>query len=280
MKADGTTESGAAATTPQSTPNAPAKAASKAPVDSIGSMIEKLKPQLAKALPQHVTPERLARVALTAVRNNPRLAQCESISLLGSIMTAAQLGLEPNTPLGECYLIPYKNGQSGQYQAQFQMGYKGLLSLAHRSGMYRSISAYEVDKADEFRYNYGLYPQLHHVPADMPSAETTHYYSVYKLANGGEDFKVWSRAQVEAHAKQYSQSYKAGKKDSPWFTAFDSMAKKTVLIDLLRYAPKSVEIATAVAADHTIRNVTPDHPELEIDSVIPDFAGEDSNDDS
>jgi recombination protein RecT len=264
-------EAGAAATTPtREKGNAVAK-----PKDSIGAMIEKLKPQLERALPKHVTPDRLARVALTAVRNNPKLGQADAYSLMGSIMQAAQLGLEPNTPLGQCYIIPYKNGKTGRFEAQFQMGYKGIVDLAHRSGQYQRVAAFPVDKADEFRYEYGLESTLVHKPADKPSGEITHYYAVYRLTNGGYDFRVWSREQVQAHAEKYSQSWDAEKKRfiprSTWATAFDAMACKTVLIDLLRYAPKSVEIATATAADSRTYRIDPDDPELNLDTIDGDF---------
>ena len=243
MKADGT--------------NAPAVAK---PRDSVGALIERMKPQLERALPKHVTPDRMARVALTAIRQSPKLQRADPMSLIAAVMVAAQLGLEPNTPLGQCFIIPYKD------QATFQVGYKGILDLAHRSGQYKRISAYAVDKADHFAYEYGLDPSLVHTPADKPSGEISHYYAVYELANGGRDFKVWSRSQVEEHAKKYSQAYRAGKKDSPWFTAFDSMAKKTVLIDLLRYGPKSIELQTAAEYDNAAVRVNENDPDLEINA--------------
>jgi len=242
MKADGT---GAPVT-------APAKR------DTIGDMIAKLQPQLAKALPKHVTADRLARVAMTAIRQSAALQQADPVTLMASIMVAAQLGLEPNTPLGQCYIIPYAG------KAQFQIGYKGILDLAHNSKQYKRIAAYSVDERDAFDYAYGLSPFLTHIPDRKPTGNAVYYYAVYELDNGGQDFRVWSKEQVEAHAKQYSQAYKNGKKDSPWFTAFDSMAKKTVLIDLLRYAPKSVEIAQAVSYDNATLNFSPDDPEVQI----------------
>lgn len=240
--------------------NAPAPAKQ----DSVAGMIERLKPQLEKALPKHVTTDRLARVALTAIRNNSRLQQADPMSLMGSIMTAAQLGLEPNTPLGQCYIIPYKNGRTGKYDAQFQLGYKGLVDLAQRSGQYRRIVARSVDEADQFDYTYGLDEDLTHTPARKPSGNTVYYYAVYELENGGRSFVVWSREQVEAHAKKYSKSY--DKSDSPWKTNFDAMAKKTVLIDLLRYAPKSVEVSELVSNDNATLRFNPETPDA--DSAI------------
>ncbi len=230
---------------------------------TIYTMLEGLKPQLAKALPAHVTPERLTRVALTAVRNNPKLGQADSTSLLGSIMTAAQLGLEPNTPLGQCYIIPYKD------RATFQIGYKGLLDLALRTKQYKRITARSVDASDDFSFEYGLEESLKHIPAKVPSGNSVYFYAVYELDNGGKSFAVWSREQIEAHAKKYSKAY--DQSSSPWKSAFDQMAKKTVLIDLLRYAPKSVELAQAASFDNQTFNVNPADPDLSIDTVDGDF---------
>ena len=214
---------------------------------TIAQKIEELKPQLAKALPKHVTTERLIRVALTAIRNEPRLEAADQLSLMGAIMVAAQLGLEPNTPLGHAYLIPYGR------QVQFQVGYKGLLDLAHRSGQYRQITAHAVDEADQFSYQYGLFSDLSHVPADTPTGRTVKYYAVYHLTNGGHDFKVWSRERVQAHAEKYSKATGKG----PWVTDFDAMAQKTVLIDLLKTAPKSIEIAQATNTDNRSPKFSP-----------------------
>lgn len=239
-----------------------------APTDTIGAMIERLKPQLERALPKHVTAERLSRVALTAIRNNRKLQQADALSLMGSIMTAAQLGLEPNTPLGQCYIIPYNNSKTG-VQAQFQMGYKGVVELAHRTREYKRISARVVDEADKFDYSYGLDEFLIHVPSDKPTGKAKAYYAVYELVNGGRSFVVWSKEKVTQHAKRYSKSF--SKEDSAWQTAFDSMACKTVLIDLLRYAPKSVELTIASSADNRTMTISPDDPDLNIDAIEGEF---------
>ena len=247
---------------------APAKA--KPPVkheDSIGALIEKLKPQIAKALPKHVTPDRIARVALTAVRVNPKLGMCNATSLLGSIMVSAQLGLEINSPLGEAYLIPYLDKKRNTTEAQFQIGYKGLLKLAHNCGQYKQITTNAVDEADEFSYAYGLVPELKHIPADKPTGNIVKYYAVYHLTNGGFDFKVWSHNKAEAHGKQYSKSYSNG----PWKTNFDQMAMKSVLIDLLRMAPKSIELARATVSDNQMFTVNPNDPDLNLDVVETDY---------
>jgi recombination protein RecT len=213
---------------------------------SLSQWLDSMRPQVERALPAHIQADRFLRVVLTTLRTNPKLAACEPNSFLAAMMTAAQLGLEINTPLGEAYIIPYKT------EANFQIGYKGLLSLAYRTNQYRMIYAMEVYKNDTFSFEYGLEPKLRHVPAPAPEGEPTHYYAVYHLVNDGRAFRVWTREKVERHAQQFSQSYKA-KTDSPWKSDFDSMAKKTVLIDLLRYAPKSIEFSRALVVDDTVR---------------------------
>lgn len=209
-------------------------------------LIKKMEGEIARALPKQISPERFARIAMTAVRTNKKLQQCEPMSFLAALMQSAQLGLEPNTPLQQAYLIPYGR------QVQFQVGYQGMLTLAYRTGEYRSIYAMAVYENDEFEYEYGLNERLVHVPADDPVGEPTHYYAVYHLKNGGHGFVVMSREQIIRHRDRYSQSWNAGK-DSPWKTDFDSMAKKTVLKQLLKYAPKSVEFSAQLAADETIK---------------------------
>lgn len=218
---------------------------------TIQQLIIDMKSQIEMALPKHLTSDRFQRITMTAIRNNPKLANCNAMSLIAGMMQSAQLGLEPNTPLGEAYLIPY-NTKHGP-EAQFQIGYKGLISLAYRTGEYESISAHEVYPEDEFDYEYGLFPSLKHKPsADDHNSEPIFYYAVYVLKNGGRDFRVWSTSKIKKHAENYSKAVQKGW-TSPWKTDFDAMAKKTVLIDVLKYAPKSVEFSKVVSTNETIK---------------------------
>lgn len=213
---------------------------------TITQWIEAMKPEIEKALPNVITAERFARMALTAVRVNPKLGECTPVSLMAALMQSAQLGLEPNTPLGQAYLIPYGK------EAQFQIGYKGLIDLAHRSGQFKTIYAREVYENDEFEFEYGLEGKLIHKPAKSDRGEVIWYYAVYHLVNGGYGFEVMSKEDVENHAKTYSQAVKKGW-TSPWKTDFDAMAKKTVIKKLLKYAPLSVEFSRQIAQDETIK---------------------------
>ena len=227
--------------------------------------INSMKPEIERALPKHVDADRIARIAITTIRTNKDLQSCKPMSFIAALMQASQLGLEPNTPLGEAYIIPYKD--RGVPSARFEVGYKGLLSLAHRTGEYQTIYAMEVYANDEFDYAYGLEPYLTHKPAEEPEGEPVRYYAVYHLKNGGREFRVWSRKKVEQHADKYSMAFKRGW-TSPWKTDFDSMAKKTVLKDLLKYAPKSIEFSRALSMDETIKHeVAEDMSEVPADYI-------------
>ena len=210
---------------------------------NIQGWIKKYEGEVAKALPSVMTPERFTRIALTAVTNTPKLADCTPQSFIGAMMNAAQLGLEPNTPLGQAYLIPYGN------QCQFQIGYKGLLDLAYRSGEFKNITAETVYENDEFDYAKGLDPYLKHKPAMKDRGEPICFYATFKLINGGEGFQVMSVDDVRKHAQKYSKTYKNG----PWQTDFEAMAKKTVLKQLLKYAPLKTDFARGIAQDETVK---------------------------
>ncbi|OSB08992.1 recombinase RecT [Clostridium botulinum] len=223
------------------------------PQKKMQSALEKMLPEIKKAVGKTMTPERFSRIALSLFNGNPQFWEADTTSFLSALMQSAQCGLEPNTVLGEAYVIPYKNNKQGITEVNFQVGYKGILKMAFNTGEYEAIYAHEVRKGDEFEYEYGLHKTLVHKPADIPSDEVTHYYAVYKLKNGGFDFVVWSKERVEHHAREFSKNYTYKgnvNKNSVWFKNFDSMAKKTVLLDVLKYAPKSVEMAKALDLDY------------------------------
>ena len=187
---------------------------------------------------------------LTAMSSTPQLQQCTPKSFLGAMMQAAQLGVEPNTPLGQAYLIPYKN--KGTLECSFQLGYKGLIDLAYRSGEVKDIQAHEVHENDVFEYELGLEPKLKHVPAISNRGPVIMYYAVFHTKDGGYGFEVMSAEDIREHAKKYSKAYSSGY--SPWTTNFDEMAKKTVLKKCLKYAPLKTEFVRAMSADETIKS--------------------------
>ena len=209
--------------------------------------IKKMQGEIAKALPSVLTPERFTRITLSALSTNAKLAETTPQSFLGAMMTAAQLGLEPNTPLGQAYLIPYRN--HGVLECQFQLGYKGLIDLAYRSGEVSTIQAHVVYENDEFEYELGLEPKLRHVPAKSDRGDPVFFYAVFRTKDGGYGFDVMSVDDVRAHAKKYSKAFSNG----PWQTNFEEMAKKTVLKRVLKYAPLKTDFVRGLSADETIK---------------------------
>ena len=218
------------------------------PVKAMGDLLKRMHTQIEKALPSVITPERFTRIALTAYSRNEKLQECTAESFLGSMMQAAQLGVEPNTPLGQAYLIPYRN--KGVMEVQFQLGYRGMIDLAYRSGEVQNIQAHEVYENDTFEYELGLEPKLKHIPALKDRGEVILYYAVFKLTNGGVGFEVMSKEDVEAFAKKKSKTYVTG----PWQSDFDAMAKKTLVKRLLKFAPLKSDFVRAVTADETIKS--------------------------
>lgn len=197
---------------------------------------------IGRALPAHLTPERFARIVLTEVRRNKELLRCDPMSLLGSVMVSAQLGLEPG-PLGHVYLVPYKR------EVTPIIGYKGYIDLARRSGQVSSIQGYAVYPEDEFRYTLGLHPDLHHVPDDdgpQDPAKLAYSYAVAHYRDGGFNFVVCTRKQIEA-ARKRSQSGKNNK--GPWSTDYEAMAIKTAVRRLSTWLPVSPEFAAAMQVD-------------------------------
>lgn len=217
----------------------PAKAAS--PANTIADYLKKMGPQISKALPKHMDPDRLARVALTTIRTNPKLLQCKVESLMASVMQAAQLGLEPGL-IGHCYIIPY-----GQ-EAQFIIGYRGLIDLARRSGNIESIAAHAVYEKDEFEFEYGLNEKLVHKPAISDRGKPIMYYAYAKFKGGGHQIEVMSIDDIDAIRKRSRASG-----NGPWVTDYDEMAKKTVIRRMVKYLPISVEIMKGIAQDETVK---------------------------
>lgn len=233
------------------------KAVAKKQPQTIKDYINAMSGEIAKALPQVMTPERFTRIALSAVSNTPKLGNCTPQSFLGAMMNAAQLGLEPNTPLGQAYLIPFENRKKGITECQFQIGYKGLIDLAYRSGEVKMIDAQTVYENDEFEYELGMDPVLKHKPARTNRGNPIYFYATFKLTNGGQGFQVMSIEDVQEHAKKYSKTYNNG----PWQTNFEEMAKKTVLKKLLKYAPLKTEFVKQVTQDETIKTKLSDNME-------------------
>ena len=212
--------------------------------------IKTMEGEIKKALPSVLTPERFTRMVLSAISSTPELANCTPKSFLGAMMNAAQLGLEPNTPLGQAYILPYRN--KGIQEAQFQIGYKGLIDLAYRSGEVEVIQSHIVYENDEFECEYGINTKLSHKPASANRGNPIKVYAIFRTKSGGYGFEVMSMDDVKRHAEKYSKAYSSS--FSPWKTNFEEMAKKTVLKRVLKYAPLKSDFVRAVIQDETIKS--------------------------
>lgn len=227
--------------------------AADAGIGNVKAFFDSQKSTLAAVLPKHVSADRMLKIALGALRTTPKLMQARTDTLLGAIIQCAQLGLEPNTPLGHAYLIPFENRAKGITEVQIVFGCKGLIDLARRSGQIVSIAAHEVRDADHFEYEYGLEEKLVHRPAMGERGGVIAFYAVAKLVGGGHAFEVMSLAEVET-IRDASQGWKTAvrfKKEaaSPWGAHFVEMGRKTALRRLFKFLPVSIELAAAATLD-------------------------------
>jgi len=208
-------------------------------------MIENIN-QIKMALPRHLDSNRMVRIALTELRKNQKLQDCDPLSFVGSVMQAAQLGLEPGDGLGHAYLIPYKD------KCTLQIGYKGLLELARRSGQIISMSSHEVYENDKFYFEYGLNEKLSHIPATENRGEIIAFYACAKMKHKAYQFEVmWVSDinNIRNRSVAYNSALKYQKTETPWITNYVEMGRKTVLKRLCKYLPVSVELLEAISLD-------------------------------
>jgi len=197
--------------------------------------VSKRKTTIEGLLPAHIDYQRLASSALTCVRKLPQLLECNRQSLMLGIVQSAQWGLE----LGiQCHLIPFKG------EVVLILDYKGVIDLMYRSGQIKKIQVRAVCANDEFKYSFGLNPELVHVPAMSDPGEPTHFYCVIDLLNGAQIFDVMSKAEIDA-VKSKVPAVRNGK-SSPWTDTPESyieMGKKTVIKRTAKIVPFSTERA-------------------------------------
>lgn len=203
---------------------------------TIGAMIQSLRPELGRALPRGMDADRMARLALTVLRQTPALASCSPQSFAGSLLTAAALGLEPGVN-GEAYLVPYKR------ECQLIIGYQGYAKLFWQNPLARHLDAQAVYENDEFDYEYGLNPRLSHKPARGDRGRVIYYYAVATLSTGGSSFVVLTPEEVKK--LRGGKVGTSGNIDDPmrW------MERKTVLRQLIKTLPRSTQLNAAVTAD-------------------------------
>lgn len=239
---------------------------------SIEGEIRRMEQQFQLAMPKGTEATQLIRDALTALRATPKLAQCEQKSVLGALMTCAQLGLRPAVPgLGHAWVLPYwdKNlawqddtgkTRKGAHRAQLIIGYQGYRELAQRSGQISTLIGRMVHENDHFDIDYGVADNLVHKPClDGPRGPVVGYYSIVKYANGGYAFWHMSRSEVEQHRNRYAKKNGEGEFNGPWKDNFDEMGVKTSFLKLAKWMPKSTELAAAMTADNSVRvDLSPD----------------------
>ena len=208
--------------------------------DGLIRLLQGMGPEIARALPKHITADRIARIAMTAIRTTPHLDECSPASFVACVLSSAQLGLEVNTPMGQAYLIPRKN-KDGQYECTLMVGYQGLLALVDRAGCVSERNFFIVHDGDTFDYEYGLNPNITHKPCARPGA-MTHGYATAKLTNGGRAFLVMTKSEIDARRAR-------GANGPAWRTDYESMTKKTLAREFCKWLPKSAEMAMAVSID-------------------------------
>jgi len=222
---------------------------------TLGSFLKSKQNQLAAALPKHLDADRMIRLALTSVAQNPQLRDATPLSVFRALMLASQTGLEIGVG-GQAYLVPYKNRDAGTMEAQFVPGWQGLVDLVSRSGR-ATVWTGAVFDGDEFDWALGDRPFVRHRPGgENDEAKLTHVYAVGRV-NGSEYpvIEVWTKERVVKHRNKFN---KVGNRHYS-FTNFEMYARKVALLQVLKYMPKSIEMQRAIAADHesTSGNPTP-----------------------
>lgn len=240
---------------------------------SLEVMLKSAVVEFSQVLPKGMSPERLTRIALTSVRTTPDLAKCTPESFVGSLMVLAQLGLEPVA--GRAYLLPFKNNRKigndwvSMHEVQAIVGYKGLADLFYRNEKAISLNWGVVCENDTFDYCKGTDSFLKHKKAFKNRGEVVAYWVEAKMKNGGTSFEVMSAEECMAHGRQHSKTWISEIYDkqkrcrvpcephfaesSPWHTDPESMCLKTVLIQLCKVLPLSIEMQKALAIDETSR---------------------------
>lgn len=214
---------------------------SKVGVKAFGDYLANHSQALASVAANFMDVKRLTKIVIANVSRTPKLQNCTIQSIFRTTMESAELGLELGSSLGESYAVPYRD------QCQLIIGYRGLTTLAYRSGFVTNIAAREVYEGDEFEIEFGLEPKLRHVPSEETDPNKIKWaYCVVKLKDGGLLYDVMTRAQID-RIRARSKSSDSG----PWVTDYAEMAKKTVLRRTLKYCPMSTQLSKAMAIDNS-----------------------------
>lgn len=197
--------------------------------------------------------ERFIAAITSAVAINPTLQECDPSTILSGALLGESLGLSPSPQLGQYYLVPFNNTKKGCKDAQFQLGYKGYVQLALRSGYYKSLNVFSIKAGEMKKWN----PLTEELDIEMIEDEdvrektaTIGYVASFEYLNGFRKTIYWSKAKMEAHALRYSKGYAAKKGYTFWEKEFDAMAYKTMLRQLIsKWGIMSIELQTAFEQD-------------------------------
>lgn len=260
------------------TPGTAVATTAERPPATIIDHIRSMEGQFQLAMPRGQEAAQLVRDAITALRTTKNLDRCDAPSVIGSLMTCAQLGLRPGV-LGQAWILPYwdsrANDGKGGHRAQLIVGYKGMVALAYRSPQVKTVIGRMVREGEIFEVDYGVADTLVHKP-DMGGGapgEIIAYYVVVKTTTGGHVFYVMTRAEAEQYKERYAPTNRDGKIVGPWVDNFDEMALKSCLRQLAKWMPQSTELQQAIDVDGTIRVDTSGATLEASSSVRPDGRG-------
>jgi recombination protein RecT len=193
---------------------------------------------------------------VSAVSNNPSLAECEHATILAAALVGESLKLSPSVQLGQYYLVPFNDNKNGRKVATFQIGYKGYIQLAIRSGQYRKINVLGIKEGELVKFdplNEEIEVNLIEDEEKREETKTVGYYAMFEYANGFRKAMYWSRNKMEKHALKYSKGYAAKKGYTFWEKDFDGMAYKTMLRQLIsKWGVMSVDMANAIEKDQAV----------------------------
>jgi len=202
--------------------------------------------------------QRFISAIVSAVNNNPQLQECTNQSILSGALLGESLKLSPSPQLGQYYLVPYDDKKADVKQAQFQMGYKGYIQLAIRSGQYKKLNVLAIKEGELVRFdplNEEIEVNLIEDEEARENAPTIGYYAMFEYVNGFRKAIYWSKKKMEAHALKFSAGYRAKKGFTFWEKDFDAMAYKTMLRQLIsKWGIMSIEMASAIDADMAVIN--------------------------
>ncbi len=200
--------------------------------------------------------DRFISSVLSAVQANPELQKCSNQSILSAALLGESLKLSPSPQLGQYYMVPFNSKNSSTKEAQFQLGYKGYVQLALRSGQYKKLNVLAIKEGELIRYdplNEEIEVRLIEDEEEREQARTAGYYAMFEYLNGFRKTMYWSRAKMEAHAMQYSKGYAAKKGYTFWEKDFDAMAYKTMLRQLIsKWGIMSIEMTEAMDGDMAV----------------------------